>query len=111
MTISVHLSLAFVFGTKGMNIIMTRVRVVAGTMAQNGRKSSIKYFKKMTDTQFQNLSAGLRQVAANIPLSWGKVQNDRYDDDLKGVCNIFEVMSLPELEGYICQFDEAHKLY
>lgn len=65
----------------------------------------------MTSPQFRKLSAGLRQVAANIPLSWGKVQNDRYDNDLKDVCNIFEVTSLPELEGYITQFDNAHQLY
>ena len=65
----------------------------------------------MTGPQFRKLSAGLRQVAANIPLSWGKVQNDRYDNDLKDVCNIFEMTSLPELEGYITQFDNAHQLY
>lgn len=65
----------------------------------------------MTGSQFQTLSVGLRQIAADIPLSWGRIQNNQYDAELENVCNIFEVMSLPELESFISQFDNAHKMY
>ncbi len=65
----------------------------------------------MNDAQFKLLSADLRTVAPKIPLKWGHVQNNAYDNEIKRYCNIFSVMSLDELEGYIAHFNEDHKSY
>ena len=65
----------------------------------------------MTQAEFQSLSQDLRNVARNIPLNWGHIQNNTYDNQLRQVCNIFAVMSLAELEGYIARFDDDHKNY
>lgn len=65
----------------------------------------------MTQAEFEVLSNDLRTVAPKIPLNWGRVQNNVYDNELKRVCNIFNVKTLNELEGYIARFDEAHKSY
>ena len=65
----------------------------------------------MTQAEFEVLSNDLRTVAPKIPLNWGRVQNNVYDSELKRVCNIFNVKTLNELEGYIALFDEAHKSY
>lgn len=65
----------------------------------------------MTSEQFEALSADLRQIAPRIPLNWGHIQNNTYDYELKRYCNIFAVMSLNELEGYIAPFNEDHKAY
>ena len=65
----------------------------------------------MNKAQFDVLSADLRTVAPKIPLNWGHVQNNTYDNEIKRVCNIFAVMSLNELEGYISRFDDDHKAY
>lgn len=65
----------------------------------------------MNKAQYDILSADLRRVAPQIPLNWGHIQNNAYDYELKRVCNIFAVMSLNELEGYIARFDNDHKAY
>lgn len=65
----------------------------------------------INEAQFLLLSQGLRQVAEDIPLTWGAVQNRRYDNMLKRVCNIFDVMSLPELEQYISCFSDNLQQY
>ncbi len=65
----------------------------------------------MDQEQFSSLSQDLRRVAKDIPLNWGHIQNNNYDNQLLQVCNIFEVMSLDELEEYIAGFDEDHKNY
>jgi hypothetical protein len=65
----------------------------------------------MTSEQFRTLSLDLRRVAKEIPLSWGHVQNNRYDNELKHYCNIFAVMSLDELKTIIDSFDNDHKSY
>ena len=65
----------------------------------------------MTGLQFQSLSADLRTIAPQIPIKWGHVQNNKYDNELKKVCNIFNVMSLAELNQYISTFDEDHCAY
>ena len=65
----------------------------------------------MDRAQFASLSQDLRRVAKDIPLRWGHIQNNNYDNQLRQVCNIFAVMSLDELEGYIARFDDDHKNY
>ena len=65
----------------------------------------------MNQIQFASLSQDLRRVAKDIPLNWGHIQNNDYDNQLRQVCDIFAVMSLDELEGYIAGFDDDHKNY
>lgn len=65
----------------------------------------------MTSAQFKNLSAELRMVAPQIPLNWGHIQNNKYDNELAQYCNIFDVMSLEELNESITQFDTVHQTY
>ena len=65
----------------------------------------------MDSQQFASLSQDLRRIAKNIPLNWGHIQNNDYDDQLSRVCNIFDIMSLDEFEGYIAGFDDDHKSY
>lgn len=65
----------------------------------------------MTQVEFQALSQDLRRVARYIPLNWGHIQNNDYDNQLLRVCNIFAVRSLDELEGFIASFDDDHKNY
>ena len=45
----------------------------------------------MTAAEFESLSKDLRTVASKIPLNWGHIQNNRYDYELKQVCDIFAV--------------------
>lgn len=65
----------------------------------------------LTQTQFDIISSDLRTIAQRIPLQWGHVQNNRYDNELKRVCNIFEVASLADLERFISGFDSDHQQY
>ncbi len=65
----------------------------------------------MTSEQFDILATGLREVAPQIPLNWGHRQNNKYDNELKRVCNIYAVMTLADLENYIAGFDDDHKQY
>lgn len=65
----------------------------------------------MTAAEFESLSKDLRTVASKIPLNWGHIQNNRYDYELKQVCDIFAVTNLAELERHISRFDEDHKGY
>ncbi len=65
----------------------------------------------MNSKQFGILSNELREVAAHIPLNWGRVQNDLFDGELKARCNIFDIASLAELEANISDFDDEHKTY
>lgn len=65
----------------------------------------------MQQSEFESLSSDLRRIAPQIPLKWGHVQNNKYDYELKRYCNIFEVMSLDELESSISHFDADHKNY
>lgn len=65
----------------------------------------------MTGSQFQNLSADLRVVAPQIPLSWGHIQNNAYDNELRRHCNIFSIMSLNELTQHISHYDQDHQNY
>lgn len=60
---------------------------------------------------FRTLSQDLRRVAKDIPLNWGRVQNNYYDNQLQEVCNIFEVMTLNELDNRIANFDTDHRNY
>ena len=65
----------------------------------------------MDEAQFNSLSSDLRKVASMIPLRWGCVQNNEYDNELKEKCNIFSVKSKAELEDAIKDFDNSHKDY
>ena len=65
----------------------------------------------LTQAQFDLLSSDLRTIAQRIPLKWGHVQNNIYDNELKRVCNIFEVASLADLERFISGFDSDHQQY
>ena len=49
----------------------------------------------MNQLEFNTLSADLRTLAANIPLRWGAVQNNRIDDNI----NMFAIRSYSELEN------------
>ncbi len=61
----------------------------------------------MNENQFRALSADLRVLAANIPLHWGKVQNNRSDSLLR----MFEIPSYEELEEAIARFSDNDKNY
>ena len=65
----------------------------------------------MTQNEFDVLSNSLRTVAKEIPVNWGYIQNDTYDNELKKNCNIFDIKSLCELNKYISNFDNDHQLY
>lgn len=65
----------------------------------------------MTQNEFDVLSNDLRTVAREIPLNWGHIQNNIYDNELKKVCNIFNIKTLSELNRYISQFDNDHQVY
>ncbi len=65
----------------------------------------------MTQNEFDILSKDLRTVASEIPLNWGHIQNNTYDNELKKVCNIFNIKTLSELNRYISQFDNDHQVY
>lgn len=65
----------------------------------------------MTQNEFDILSKDLRTVASEIPLNWGHIQNNTYDNELKKFCNIFNIKTLSELNRYISQFDNDHQVY
>lgn len=65
----------------------------------------------MNQQQFNILSNELRRIAPLIPLRWGHIQNNRYDNELKQVCDIFTIYSLDILEQNIASFDVEHKNY
>ena len=65
----------------------------------------------MTQNEYDTLSRDLRKIAVEIPIRWGRVQNNVYDNELKRICNIFSIMSLNELLPYISLFDEEHQMY
>ena len=65
----------------------------------------------LTQTQFTSISEDLRRIALQIPLKWGHVQNNVYDNELKKVCNIFDVVSLTDFEECIASFDTDHRQY
>ena len=48
----------------------------------------------LTLEQFRELSEGLRKLAAEIPLHWGRVQNNRVDDRI----NMFSINSYEQLK-------------
>ena len=60
---------------------------------------------------FGLLSQDLRRVAKDIPLSWGRIQNNAFDNELRQVCNIFNIMTINELDSRICDFDTEHQNY
>ena len=65
----------------------------------------------MNEEQYRILSADLKRAATRIPLHWGRIQNNGYDNELKRHCNIFDIMSLDELEKNISDFDAGHQAY
>ena len=65
----------------------------------------------MNEEQYRILSADLKRAATRIPLHWGRIQNNGYDNELKIHCNIFDIMSLDELEKNISDFDAGHQAY
>lgn len=65
----------------------------------------------MTQNEYDTLSKDLRTIAAEIPIRWGRVQNNVYDNELKRICNIFSIKSLDELLTYISRFDKEHQMY
>ena len=65
----------------------------------------------LTQAQFETISQGLRVIASRIPLEWGHIQNNAYDNELAKVCNIFEVLSLSEFEKKITSFNADHQQY
>lgn len=71
----------------------------------------IEHCHIMNPTEFDSMSQELRTAVTRIPLRWGHIQNNRYDNELKKVCNIFNIKSLEDLEHHIVRFDEEHKEY
>ena len=65
----------------------------------------------LSQAQFDTISSGLRDIALTIPLEWGHIQNNAYDNELAKVCNIFEVLSLSEFEKKISSFNADHQQY
>ncbi len=61
----------------------------------------------MIQIEFDRLSSDLRAIAKKIPLHWGRVQNNSYDDNI----NMFVINSYEELEKAIERLDEPHKNY
>ena len=61
----------------------------------------------MNQKEFDKLSLDLRNIAKNIPLHWGRVQNNRFDDNI----NMFELHNYEELESAIAKLDDNHKNY
>lgn len=65
----------------------------------------------MTQNEYDTLSKDLRTIAKEIPIRWGRVQNNVYDNELKGICDIFSIMSLDVLLSHISRFDNEHQMY
>ena len=49
---------------------------------------------RMTLEEFTELSQGLRQLAADVPLHWGGVQNNRSDSKI----NMFDIFTYDDLK-------------
>ena len=43
----------------------------------------------MNEEQYRILSENLKKAATRIPLHWGRIQNNGYDNELKRHCNIY----------------------
>ena len=54
----------------------------------------------MTQNEFDVLSNDLRTVAREIPLNWGHIQNNIYDNELRKVCNIFNIKTPPDITRF-----------
>ncbi len=61
----------------------------------------------MKQNEFDKLSSDLRQLAARIPLKWGRVQNNRSDDQI----DLFSIHSYAELEAAVSQLRDEEKNY
>lgn len=61
----------------------------------------------MFQIEFGKLSSDLRSIAKKIPLHWGRVQNNSYDDNI----DMFKIKTYEELELAIATLDEARKNY
>lgn len=61
----------------------------------------------MKQNEFDKLSSDLRQLAARIPLEWGRVQNNRSDDQI----DLFSIHSYAELEAAVSQLRDEEKNY
>ena len=70
-------------------------------------KKNINKELKMTVQEFEKLSNELRLLADNIPLQWGRVQNNKTDDKI----DMFQINSYDKLEQEIAYLDEDSKNY
>ncbi len=61
----------------------------------------------MNHLYFENLSSDLRALAAKIPLHWGAVQNNRFDDAI----NMFDIETYGELERALQHLPQDHANY
>lgn len=61
----------------------------------------------MNTLEFLKLSADLQKLSIGIPLHWGKIQNDRFDNLL----NIFNIHSFEELENKTNNLDQQVRNY
>jgi len=61
----------------------------------------------MDNSKFAGLSQELRELAANIPLHWGSVQNNYFDSNI----SMFDIGSYSELERQIAHLDDGLKMY
>ena len=61
----------------------------------------------MTDSEFEILAKDLQQIVKQIPLQWGKTQNDTTDSQV----NMFAIKTYTELEAAIATLSEEKKNY
>lgn len=61
----------------------------------------------MTNEEFNTLSSDLRILAKNIPLNWGRVQNNKNDDKI----DMFSIQSYDELEKTIMVLPDIEQNY
>lgn len=61
----------------------------------------------MDINEFQILSNDLQMLRTNIPLRWGVVQNNKYDDNIE----MFKISTYVELERRLNQLDDLRKDY
>lgn len=61
----------------------------------------------MIQIEFDKLSSDLRRIAKKIPLHWGRIQNNSFDDKI----NMFKIKTYEELEQAIATLDEMRQNY
>lgn len=61
----------------------------------------------MTENEFDQLASDLQSLAKNIPLNWGRVQNDDTDKQI----DMFQIHTFTELESQLSALSENSRNY